>query len=229
MSRSSTFGLYSSVDRDHYEYHFLIHQDDGYVDGVYYNALDSKRDSVTELGVVDGPTKYMALLNDLPCAEKWVRTEKSGEDVTVEGIRAAPEKRLGLLEGFYNNHAIWKDLSRFIIEHQVNNDGNVPDSPVLAEYKPNPKPERAKQIKRKRNREKYLQRCQAETERLQAWLAKYGIRKVWAGDTPKAKTKHLRDMLSNAGMTGRYSIEKANRIRESREMTAFIEAIREGE
>jgi len=74
---------------------------------------------------------------------------------------------------------------------------------------------------------------QAEIKRLQGWLVKCGIRKVWGKelkpyDAPKAKIKHLKDMLAEAGMTGRFSIEKANQIKEARELAADIEAVREG-
>ena len=75
---------------------------------------------------------------------------------------------------------------------------------------------------------------QAEIKRLQGWLVKCGIRKLWGKelkpyDTPKAKIKHLRDMLSEVGMTGRYSQEKANQIKEDRELAADIEAVQQGE
>ncbi|RAL10792.1 putative transcriptional regulator [Aspergillus homomorphus CBS 101889] len=74
---------------------------------------------------------------------------------------------------------------------------------------------------------------QAEIKRLQGWLIKCGIRKMWARelapfDTPKAKIKHLKDMLKDAGMEGRYSVEKANCIREERELKADLELVQEG-
>jgi len=73
----------------------------------------------------------------------------------------------------------------------------------------------------------------AEIKRLQGWLVKCGIRKMWwkelkPYETSKAKIKHLKDMLSAAGMTGRYSIEKATQIKEARELAADIEAVKEG-
>jgi hypothetical protein len=73
----------------------------------------------------------------------------------------------------------------------------------------------------------------AEIKRLQGYLVKCGIRKVWGKelklyDSSKAKIKHLRDMLADAGMTGRFSIEKANQIKEARELAADIEAVQEG-
>jgi hypothetical protein len=74
---------------------------------------------------------------------------------------------------------------------------------------------------------------QAEIKRLQGWLVKCGIRKLWGKElkpyeSPKAKIKHLKDMLTDAGMTGRYSIEKASQIKDERELRADIEAVKEG-
>ena len=74
---------------------------------------------------------------------------------------------------------------------------------------------------------------QAEIKRLQGWLVKCGIRKLWGKElkpyeSSKAKIKHLREMLSDAGMSGRYSVEKASQIKEQRELRADIEAVQEG-
>lgn len=74
---------------------------------------------------------------------------------------------------------------------------------------------------------------QAEIKRLQGWLIKCGIRKMWARelapyDTPKAKIKHLKDMLKEAGMEGRYSLEKAKQIKEERELREDLEMVQEG-
>ncbi|KIY03007.1 uncharacterized protein Z520_01473 [Fonsecaea multimorphosa CBS 102226] len=73
----------------------------------------------------------------------------------------------------------------------------------------------------------------AEIKRLQGWLVKCGIRKLWGKElkpyeTSKAKIKHLKEMLADVGMTGRYSLEKANQIKEARELAADIEAVQEG-
>ncbi|PGH11713.1 hypothetical protein AJ79_04736 [Helicocarpus griseus UAMH5409] len=74
---------------------------------------------------------------------------------------------------------------------------------------------------------------QAEIKKLQGQLVKCGIRKMWYRelapyDTPKAKIKHLRQLLKDAGMEGRFSNEKANAIREQRELQADLEVVREG-
>ncbi|KAF2753737.1 hypothetical protein EJ05DRAFT_170437 [Pseudovirgaria hyperparasitica] len=73
----------------------------------------------------------------------------------------------------------------------------------------------------------------AEIKRLQGWLVKCGIRKMWWKElqpyvTPKAKISHLKGMLKDAGMDGRYSLEKARQIMERREMEADLEAVQEG-
>lgn len=72
-----------------------------------------------------------------------------------------------------------------------------------------------------------------EIKRLQGWLVKCGIRKVWGKelkpfDTPKAKINHLKSLLSDVGMTGRYSNEKAAAIKEERELQADLDAVQEG-
>ena len=72
-----------------------------------------------------------------------------------------------------------------------------------------------------------------EMKRLQGWLIKCGIRKMWHRelapyDNSKAKIVHLKELLAAAGMTGRYSIEKANQIKDERELQADLEAVQEG-
>lgn len=73
-----------------------------------------------------------------------------------------------------------------------------------------------------------------EIKRLQGWLVKCGIRKMWARElkpyeSPKEKIKYLKEMLSDAGMSGRYSAEKAAQIRDARELAADLEAIQQGD
>lgn len=73
-----------------------------------------------------------------------------------------------------------------------------------------------------------------EIKRLQGWLVKCGCRKMWYKelapyDTPKLKIRHLKEMLSEIGMTGRFSIEKATQIRDERELKADLEAVQEGD
>ncbi|MCJ1390876.1 hypothetical protein MMC18_003737 [Xylographa bjoerkii] len=73
-----------------------------------------------------------------------------------------------------------------------------------------------------------------EIKRLQGWLIKCGIRKMWYKElapfeTTKAKIRHLKEILAAAGMTGRYSLDKAIEIREARELQADLEAVQAGD
>nr|KMM69508.1 hypothetical protein CPAG_05823 [Coccidioides posadasii RMSCC 3488] len=84
-----------------------------------------------------------------------------------------------------------------------------------------------------RGKDANVDKDQAEIKRLQSWLVKCGIRKMWPRelapfDTPKAKIRHLKEMLSDAGMVGRYSIAQANVIRETKELQEDLEVIQEG-
>ncbi|KAK8152539.1 hypothetical protein BKA80DRAFT_258389 [Phyllosticta citrichinensis] len=81
--------------------------------------------------------------------------------------------------------------------------------------------------------EKKVDPQNAEIKRLQGWLVKCGIRKVWGKElkpytTPQEKISHLKGMLKDAGMDGRYSVEKARQIKERRELAADLEAVQEG-
>ncbi|KAI9772066.1 MAG: hypothetical protein M1840_001354 [Geoglossum simile] len=74
---------------------------------------------------------------------------------------------------------------------------------------------------------------EAEVKRLQSWLLKCGIRKVWSKElapysTPKSKISHLKQMLKDVGMEGRFSAEKARQIKEEREFRADLEAVQDG-
>lgn len=73
-----------------------------------------------------------------------------------------------------------------------------------------------------------------EIKRLQSWLLKCGIRKLWHRElapfsTPKAKIAHLKGMLTDAGMTGRFSAEKAKSIKEARELKEELDAAKDFE
>ena len=72
---------------------------------------------------------------------------------------------------------------------------------------------------------------EVEIKRLQGWLAKCGIKMVWHKelarfDNSKDKIRHLRAMLADAGISGRFSIEKAKKIKERRELEAEVDAAR---
>lgn len=103
--------------------------------------------------------------------------------------------------------------------------------PKSASSKPAPKAVKAKGSKAKDDAT--LDPDEAEIKRLQGWLIKCGIRKLWHRelapyDAPKQKINHLKRLLKDAGMDGRYSLEKARQIKEQRELAADLEAVQEG-
>lgn len=72
-------------------------------------------------------------------------------------------------------------------------------------------------------------------KQLQGQLVKCGVRKIWGvelkkyGDDKKGKIRHLKNMLTEIGMTGRFSEAKAKEIKERRELMADLDAVMEGE
>ncbi|KAI9868322.1 MAG: hypothetical protein M1813_005765 [Trichoglossum hirsutum] len=75
---------------------------------------------------------------------------------------------------------------------------------------------------------------EAEIKRLQSYLLKCGVRKVWSKElapysTPGSRITRLKQMLRDIGMEGRFSAEKAKRIKEDRELKADLEAVQDGE
>lgn len=79
---------------------------------------------------------------------------------------------------------------------------------------------------------KELSADEEEIKRLQSWLLKCGVRKLWHKElancsTTREKMRHLRKMLEDVGMTGRYSAEKAKQIKEARELAQELEAAQE--
>ncbi|KAI0506350.1 hypothetical protein F5B22DRAFT_650741 [Xylaria bambusicola] len=72
-----------------------------------------------------------------------------------------------------------------------------------------------------------------EIKKLQGQLVKCGVRKIWGielkkyGGDGKAKIRHLRNMLRDVGMDGRFSEAKAREIKERRELIGELEAVNE--
>ena len=93
--------------------------------------------------------------------------------------------------------------------------------------------DRSKEKKEKKPKDENLDPDAEEIKRLQGWLVKCGMRKMWYKelqpyDGQKAKIRHLKDMLAEVGMVGRYSMEKATQIRDARELKSELEAVQEG-
>jgi hypothetical protein len=103
---------------------------------------------------------------------------------------------------------------------------NVKASTTKAE-----KPTKSK-ITKGKAKDESLDPKDAEIKSLQGWLLKCGVRKLWHKelapyDTQKEKIAHLKQMLKDVGMGGRYSQEKARQIKEQRELAADLEAVQD--
>ncbi|KAI0441302.1 hypothetical protein F4803DRAFT_523736 [Xylaria telfairii] len=108
-------------------------------------------------------------------------------------------------------------------------------SSVLDE--PPPKKRKGKDAKGgskpKQSTPKELTGDEAEIKKLQGQLVKCGVRKIWGielkkyGSDGKAKIRHLRTMLHDVGMDGRFSEAKAREIKERRELIGELEAVNE--
>jgi hypothetical protein len=102
------------------------------------------------------------------------------------------------------------------------NKSTKPSKPTKSKPKPKPKP--------KQDAESTPQ--ESEIKSLQSWLIKCGIRKLWHRElapyeTHQEKVAHLKQMLNDVGMSGRYSVEKARQIKERRELEADLEAVQD--
>jgi hypothetical protein len=165
------------------------------------------------------------------------------EKKPAKGSKGKPEKP----EPNLSNDRIYDDSDAPKEEPKPSVEGNEKDdseselSDVIDEEPPKPSRQRQKSSEPPSGKPKKggkakdadLDPDQAEIKRLQGWLVKCGIRKMWARelapyDTPKAKIKHLKGMLKDAGMEGRYSLEKAKRIKEERELKEDLEMVQEG-
>jgi len=80
---------------------------------------------------------------------------------------------------------------------------------------------------------KELTSDEVEIRKLQGQLVKCGVRKIWGielkkyGSDSRAKIRHLREMLREVGMDGRFSEAKAREIKERRELMGELEAVNE--
>lgn len=96
------------------------------------------------------------------------------------------------------------------------------------------KPEMSRNpVKKSQAKSKSTPDADDEVKKLQGWLLKCGVRKQWKKElarcsTEKEKIRHLRDMLADVGMSGRFSEDKARKIKEQREFEQEMADIKEG-
>ncbi|OCL03418.1 hypothetical protein AOQ84DRAFT_149310 [Glonium stellatum] len=164
-----------------------------------------------------------------PTTKPKQANSESGEEAEAEAAPKSPEPQVS------------PDTKGDISESELSSLIDEPPAKRKRQKKsPSHKPTRAeksvKSAKTKPSKSKDpkdLDPHEAEIKRLQGWLVKCGIRKLWhkelaSYDTSRAKIDHLKDMLKDVGMDGRYSVEKANKIKEQRELAAELDAVQEG-
>ena len=161
-----------------------------------------------------------------------VKDESEGSDDILEKEEASDEESMSKASKIKDEDPASESEMSVLIDEEPKKRGRrgKGSSGATAKSSKNTKPKKGRATKAK---DADISPDEAEIKRLQSWLVKCGIRKLWGKElkpfeTNKAKIRHLKGMLENAGMTGRYSQEKANQIKEARELAADIEAVQEG-
>ncbi|CEA17186.1 transcriptional regulator [Blumeria hordei DH14] len=169
--------------------------------------------------------------------------------LTVRRIRSQVEASLDLTPGRLSE-SDWKLKAKSTIESRVQEllraevtRSPTPCSPVREASDPVPvlpSPKRARVTSgpakpRRRAGAAVTRTADATLTTLQTQLRKCGLRTIWSielkkyGDDRSAKIRHLQQVLSDIGMTGRFSEAKAKQIKEARELQADLEEVQEGD
>ncbi|KAI1483608.1 hypothetical protein F4774DRAFT_99537 [Daldinia eschscholtzii] len=178
------------------------------------NTRPTKAESDSEDGSSDRKDEIETATNekDKPNPGVKAKTEPKGED--PEEDIADDKDNKDTKEADANDSG--SDLSSVI-------DDPPPKKRKPREPKGAPKPKQAKELSVE----------ETEIKKLQGQLVKCGIRKIWGielkkyGDDSKAKIRHLKGMLRDVGIEGRFSEAKAKEIKEKRELMADLEAVTE--
>ncbi|KAI0122019.1 hypothetical protein F4814DRAFT_196415 [Daldinia grandis] len=142
------------------------------------------------------------------------KQEDSGENTKLNVVDVKDKDNKDVKEADADDSG--SDLSSVI-------DDPPPKKRKAREPKGAPKPRQAKE----------LSVDDTEIKKLQGQLLKCGIRKIWGielkkySDDSKAKIRHLKGMLRDIGVEGRFSEAKAKEIKEKRELMADLEAVTE--
>ncbi|KAI0730972.1 hypothetical protein C8Q76DRAFT_716977 [Earliella scabrosa] len=94
------------------------------------------------------------------------------------------------------------------------------------------KAEKGAKGRKRKEPAKALSKDEETIKRLKSLVVGCGVRKVWSKefkdlDTPSDQIRRLRQILSDLGMKGRYSMEQAKAIREKREFAQELEDVKE--
>ncbi|KAE8153989.1 hypothetical protein BDV25DRAFT_136358 [Aspergillus avenaceus] len=178
--------------------------------------------------------------------------DESEDEVKQPGRQSSSTREKGSESALSDKSAAEEDVKSEIEEKAEQEEGSESEMSVVLDEEPKPARKQQKSAssrgtsqgtsqkgkkkttaKAPKTKDADLDPDQAEIKRLQGWLIKCGIRKMWARElapfgSSKAKIKHLKEMLKDAGMEGRYSLDKAKKIKEERELKADLEMVQEG-
>lgn len=123
--------------------------------------------------------------------------------------------------------------SKPAVDDESSEMSSVLDEPLPKKKRKTKEPRQPKAKAAVKAAPKELTGDEAEIKKLQGQLVKCGIRKIWGielkqyGDDSRAKVGHLKKMLSDIGMSGRFSEARAKEIKEQRELMADLQAVQE--
>ncbi|PAV20071.1 hypothetical protein PNOK_0500500 [Pyrrhoderma noxium] len=107
----------------------------------------------------------------------------------------------------------------------------IDESPKKKTKKSTKKSKETTKKREKKNKEE-LSPQEEQIKKLKSLVVACGVRKVWSKelkgcDTPSSQIAHLRKLLADLGMTGRYSLSQAEAIRAKRELAKEMEEVKE--
>ncbi|KAF2808079.1 uncharacterized protein BDZ99DRAFT_447243 [Mytilinidion resinicola] len=183
------------------------------------DSVQSPSDSDLE----DGPTK--------PTRRAAAKVKKVDSDEEMSDASAGNGSKTSDDESSQKKETKASKATKDVSESELSDvlDEPPPKAPRTKKATSGPKPRESKP----KPVGKDLTPQEAEIKQLQSHLVSCGIKKVWARylapyDTPKEKISHLKELLRDAGMDGRYTLEKAQKIKAKRELDAELNAVQEG-
>ncbi|KAG8669630.1 hypothetical protein FPOAC2_08969 [Fusarium poae] len=202
----------------------------------------SELSELSDLSEVEKPQKKrkQAALKKAPSKRKSKKaavSEDEDEDVAVDSDAKTSEKDQETKNGGEEKTSAEETENKTIIDEEEEYSDVIDEPPKPKRKKKEKKEGASKPAKAPKAAAKKSSTSDdpntEEIKKLQGHLVKCGVRKLWHnelkqyGDDAKAKIRHLKKMLADVGMDGRFSESKAREIKERRELLAEVESARE--
>lgn len=190
-------------------------------------TIDIEIHEVTMTSISDDKTIEKALFDAVEEADL--------ESSTTNSIRKVVEAQLELEDGFFKQDK-WKSKSKELVNKALEariakKEENEEKDEVSPPAPPAPSPKKKKEVKKpapKSNSKKAPPSRSSkdhsnEIAKLKSQLLKCGIRKQWNKlleplPNDAARVKYLKQQLTDIGLTGRFSLKKAEEIKEQQEL-----------